>query len=244
MDNTVIFLCGRKGSGKSSLGKRIARDAPRVLALDTVGEFREADGATIIDGRDESIRAILAHYKEPKFFLALRAPQTDEMLDIMRMCYEVPDHLLYVEETSWYCTPSQVPDELAQIVRYGRHRRISQLYVARRPSEIHRDLTAQADLVVSFNQSEPRDLAYLQARVGEDVSWIRDPPRGTLEKYRVAVWGDESKIPLAVMEQRQHGGEDRSARTGVRRLRERTDDDLDGDEGVDSSLENTGDNEP
>lgn len=191
-DNSIISLFGIKGGGKSTLAREIAEEWERVTAIDTLGEY--STGFEVVEGIDACLAALEAADARKRFRLSLRCADPDEMLDLIGVCYELPRQLVLVEETSFYCSPSQLPVELSQLVRYGRHREIDQLYIARRPSEIHRDLTAQSDCIVTFRHREPRDLDYLQRMSGEDVSRV-----ATLAPYRIAAWGDTTKFPLAVL---------------------------------------------
>jgi DNA helicase HerA-like ATPase len=190
-DNTIASFFGRKGSGKTTLVKRCMREFRRVVTLDTLGEY---DGE-VCQGFEPCLVALERAEHRKRFALSLRCSALDDMLDLLAVCYELRDALIVVEETSFYCTASTLPDELAQLVRYGRHRELSQFYVSRRPAEISRDLTAQSDVIVSFAQTEPRDLDYLRA-AGGDTELIRSLP-----KYRFAAWGpDMSKAAIPVLE--------------------------------------------
>lgn len=191
MDNTIISVFGRKGSGKTELVKRSVQEHARVVVLDTLGEYP----FEVVTGFDACLAALEAAEERPRFRLSLRCADLQDMLELAGVVYELTNICLVVEETSFYCSSSALPDELSQLVRYGRHRQIDQFYVSRRPAEIARDLTAQSDLIVSFTQSEPRDLDYLARVAGRDVSALR-----TLPRYRVCAWGDLSKAPLAVLE--------------------------------------------
>jgi len=187
-----MSLFGIKGGGKSTLAREIAEEWERVTAIDTLGEYSE--GFEVVEGFDACLVALEAAESRKRFRLSLRCEDPEEMLDLIGVCYELPRQLVMVEETSFYCSPSQLPVELSKLVRYGRHREIDQLYIARRPSEIHRDLTAQSDVLVTFRHREPRDLDYLQKMAGEDVSRV-----AILGPYRIAGWGDTAKYPLAVV---------------------------------------------
>jgi len=193
-DNTVLAVFGRKGSGKSTLVKAITREHSRVIVFDALGEYGEGS-KQIAFGFDACLKALEANVKAPKCFLSLRLRDTGDYYDLMEVVFEMPGTLFVLEETSLYCSPSVLPPELSALVRYGRHRGLDQIYIARRPSEVHRDLTAQADVIVSFEQREPRDLDYLRAATGEECDSLR-----TMKKYRCQAWGDLSKAPLAVIE--------------------------------------------
>ncbi len=195
MQNLIVFIAGRKGSGKTTLALAIAQDAPRVFALDTVGQYGPEHGFDVAFGTDAAVRAMLGTRGRDRFRISLRSDSTDELLSLARLAYELPGHLLIVEEASFYCSPYQLPDELSRLIRYGRHRAIDQLYIARRPSEVHRDVTAQADVGVTFAQHEPIDVRYLRAVAGPGAERVT-----TLPRYRALVWGDVERAPLAAIE--------------------------------------------
>lgn len=179
-ENTITTILGRKGMGKTTLAVELMRGEPRVIVLDTMGGY-----GGIVDqvvwGRDEAIEAMREAAKQRRFRLALRVYEQDEWLDLLAMAWELEDYLLVIEETSLVCGfPPFLHSEIAKLVQFGRHRRISLIFIARRPTEIPRDLTSQSDHVVTFQQTEPRDLVYLRA-LGFDPALVAGLP-----KYRVA----------------------------------------------------------
>lgn len=195
VQNLILFVAGRKGSGKTTLALQVAHDAPRVFVLDTIGQYGPEHGYVVAFGLDECVRAMLDARERERFKVSLRSGSVDDMLDLMRLAYEIPHHLLVVEEVSFYCSPNRLPDELSTLIRYGRHRAIDQLYIARRPFEVHRDVTAQADVGVSFVQHEPNDVAYLRAVAGPGAVAVMRLPQ-----YRAMLWGEVERAPLAAIE--------------------------------------------
>lgn len=200
--NLIVSIFGRKGSGKTELTKKIVRDFPRVIAFDTVAQYGEDNGFTVYYGREACARALAQHEKAAEFRISLRSDDTADLLALMGVAYEYTDVMVVVDETPFYCSPSQLPIEMSKLVRYGRHRRISQLYVAQRPSEIHRSITAQSDIIVSFTQREQRDVKWLvDGGGGTDAEHV-----GELPKYKLIAFGDGMEngdnIPTAILAQR------------------------------------------
>jgi len=195
--NTIVFLTGRKGCGKSTLLVEIMREHKRVLILDYLGEHGPKIGATVHNGLVDCVRAVERWSAKPRFCLSLRVTEETDALDLLSIVKHMRRVLLVVEEASWLCSPSHLPSELKELVRFGRHHEISQVYVAQRPAMVHRDITSQADVIVSFQQHEARDIAYLSSSVlAGRAEQVRHLPRfaviaGTAE-------GEESKIPAAV----------------------------------------------
>ena len=119
---------------------------------------------------------------------------SSDLLSVLRVVAHWHDALIVVEETSRYCSPFHLPTEIETLIRYGRHSNLDQLYVARRPAEIHRDLTSNADFVATFRQWEPRDVQYLRSLVG-----MHGEIASTLPPYRTLIIGDVSKVPASVL---------------------------------------------
>jgi DNA helicase HerA-like ATPase len=195
--NFVISVLGHKGSGKSTLVKEIVEEHPRVITFDTMGEYDNA-----IETFPEAVRELGKLEHARRFKIAIRLPEDEDALEAMEVAYELTGTLVVFEETSFYCSPSYLPTILKKFVRYGRHREISQIYVSRRPAEIHRDLTAQSDLIVSFRQHEPADVDYLRKLMGPEADKLP-----TLPKYRIIASGDVKSAPLPVLQRLAQNGE-------------------------------------
>jgi len=67
-----------------------------------------------------------------------------------------------VEEAEIYISPYTKSSSFLRLVRYGRHRNIKIIGVARRTSELSLDFRAQVNKIYSFKQTQPRDLQLMQ----------------------------------------------------------------------------------
>lgn len=195
--NTIVSIFGRKGSGKSRLALEVMREHRRVVVLDYLGEYGTAQGFTVHEGLAASVKALARWAGKSRFALSLRVDEVFEARALLEVCWEMRGYLLVLEEASWLCSPSQLPRELSKFVRMGRHREISQLYVAQRPAMVHRDVTSQSDVIVSFQQHEARDIKFLEAStLGAQAEHVRTLPRFAI--VAAAANGEESTFPAAV----------------------------------------------
>lgn len=181
--NRIVFITGRKGSGKTffanqaiakamELGNRVivvspmgGLDVPGGVVVRTAEEFRQADtgGKNILGlvGDDDDLAPFLFLY-----------------------AYRSGDVTLVVDEIDLWMSHSNCDDSLLRIVRYGRHQRINLIAISQRPANVYRDLTAQSDFLVMFNSSENRDREYLSQRIGrENADRLRSLERFTFLVY-------------------------------------------------------------
>lgn len=195
--NTIVFVTGRKGCGKSTLVRELMREHDRVVVLDYIGEYGPECGATVHRGAIACARALERWHDRPRFCLSLRVTEERDALELLEIVAKMRGILLVVEESSWLCAPGRLPRELAYLVRMGRHQEISQLYVAQRPAMVHRDVTSQADVIVSFQQHGERDVAYLEGTVLADrAAHVRE-----LKPFEIIAGvapGEDAKLPACV----------------------------------------------
>jgi hypothetical protein len=193
MQNLIVTVLGRKGCGKSTLVREITREWKRVVILDYLGEYGSGIGATVHEGLRASVAALVHWSPRPRFCCSLRVDDLDDALDVLEVAGAMRDYLLVVEEASWICSASHIPSQVARLVRYGRHHGISQLYVAQRPTMVHRDVTSQSDVIVSFQQHEQRDVAYLSSILGADADRLPQLPQ-----FAIVAGPTPARFPAAV----------------------------------------------
>ena len=177
--------------------RKVADLYSRVFVIDTMAEYGEERRSRwhVANGFKSCVEAVREAHDMERFRIALRTETTDEALDLLALIYTVPDSLVIVEETAFYCSPSHLPDEMQALVRLGRHQRISQIYITQRPAAVHRDITAAADLVIAFRTHENRDVKYFRDLAGEQGELVKKLPL-----YKVWVYGDVERAPMPVLE--------------------------------------------
>jgi len=187
-----------KGSGKTYLTTEITREFPRVVVVDALGEYDRAQGFQETFGFEHSLSVLeyLAKNRVPRYRVSCIGLDPTEAEILFGFLWNLRGILLVVEEATLYCSPHTFPPNLAQLVLRGRHQAISQVYTSQRPSGLNRNVTAQSDLVVSFHQHEPLDVAYLRQFMGPD----RAQRLLHLRDYQILVYGNLSKAPVSILE--------------------------------------------
>lgn len=169
---TLVF--GQTGTGKSQFTKRIIKGSRRCIVIDPQDEYEAVHHA---DNEDE-LREYLE--KNPKMFRVAYSDLRgfDYICDLVSL---VPDTLLVVEESQRIVPPAKkLPESFEDLIYRGRHSGTSIHLVAQRPTTVDIAVRSQFNRLVTFRQSEARD-----------INWITD-----VTGYNL----DEEIRGLAVME--------------------------------------------
>lgn len=207
--NLVITVLGRKGSGKTTLVKKLLTEFARVVIVDTNREYTD-EVAVVVSKLDDALAYLEDVAKRPKdeaFSVAyIPAEIPEDALDFLKVVFTLENVLVVVDEAHMYCSAHTAPQEILKLVRLGRHRELSQVYVSQRPSTIPRDVTAQSDLIVSFQQHEGRDIEYMARLYGREADSLK-----RLKPYTVEVFGTDQAmetLPVSIEKARGKKGVD------------------------------------
>jgi hypothetical protein len=139
----------------------------RIVVIDAMGEYEDACEVEnpralamyLNQQRDSSFNVV---YRDKGRF-EFSSTQLFDLIKNLRDCWVI------VEEASNYCTTQSIDSALKWLLQYGRHNRISLMLVARRPSELNRMCTSQADVIVTFRLPEPADRDYVRDVSGDEA---------------------------------------------------------------------------
>lgn len=155
----VTLIFGKTGSGKSFHAKKLIKNFNRVVIIDALYEY---ENGIIFTSFDDLINYTI-DFLPPRFTFICRFQSNEEIEFLFKMCYQLGNLLLVVEEAEIYISPYSKSSEFLNLVRYGRHRSISILGIARRTAELSIDLRAMVDKIISFKQTEIYDLKKMEA---------------------------------------------------------------------------------
>lgn len=172
--NQISVILGKKGYGKTSYVVSQTNDLTRLIIFDYNREYQKGK---IISTPQELIEQ--ARLNLGGMFRLIYRPDINIDIDdhfhfFSEICFRVQNYTLAIEEIDLVSSAGVMPSGLKKIINYGRHNAINLLAISRRAHMVPRDLTANADLIVSFNQQEPRDVKYLTDYMGEAGEKVRD----------------------------------------------------------------------
>lgn len=168
MNNKISVVLGMKGSGKSSYLKSETRKMERLLIWDYL---REYDEGRIVHTIEELIPLLTKNFAG-KFRIIFR-PSGGNIAEVFdrfsRAAYCMNNMTLVLEEVDKISDPSFMSEGFQELINYGRHKKIDIIAASRRAHCVPRDLTANADVIVSFFQQEPRDVKYITDFMGHEA---------------------------------------------------------------------------
>ncbi len=170
LQNKIIGVVGRKGSGKSTMFQRIMERQSRLVLFDTVSEH------AWVPNKFQTVAGVgryLAWAEEQSTCAGRLVPQREIQKRFSELCalaYDYGRLVLGVEEMPMLGSAQYVPEEFDRCIRLGRHRGLSIVWTAQRMAECPRRLTAACDWFVLFGHREPRDLSALAERCGSAVA--------------------------------------------------------------------------
>ena len=170
MKNEIIIILGRKGSGKTHLARQMASSATRLIVFDPQRQF-SVDGVVIDDAL--SLAEYLSQAQAANFRIIYQPVMTvrgdvDLLLqefNFVSRCVGRLRNVLFVIDEIDRCVGRDFV--FKNLIQTGRHRQISVIATTIRYTDATRDMTAQADTIISFQCTEPGDVRYFRERLGE-----------------------------------------------------------------------------
>ena len=180
MTRKLIIVLGKVGHGKTFLIKKLRRNLKRVITIDLMNEY---DGTIFY-----SFLELLDFVKDKnEFNVVLRVEDNFDVEYIFRLCWELRNVWLVIEEAHLYISPMNPSNDFLKLVNFGRHREINIIASSRRVPELSIYLRSQFTSIITFRQTEFRDLENLKS-LGFDINKVKN-----LEKYKYESMGENEK---------------------------------------------------
>lgn len=172
MKRDVIAVLGKTGFGKSVWTKKFAAHMPRVFVFDPLMDYP----CEYLDHEQMIARLDAGNLNGNTVFSIGSGNREDlELMGALSML--VGNVLLVVEECAIsFDKYAKMPQWLNDVVFLGRHRGVSILVTAQRAASVPIDLRSQVTRLVTFQQSEGDDLAWLKPFVGKDILALPNLP--------------------------------------------------------------------
>lgn len=163
-DRFIGSVFGMQGAGKTSFVKReIIPFCPRpVFILDTLNEY--FDGLIFY-----SMYALKDHLVRFNMNLQgvhiLKVDNDEDAEAFFRLFTLVKEPCtIVIEESDKFMGSAHydINEDIKNVINYGRHWGQNLIFIARRPARLNKDVTSQSNFIVSFKQTESRDVNSLR----------------------------------------------------------------------------------
>ena len=174
----IEFVSGQRGMGKTTyIRTRILNVEPRFLVYDHMAEFyTQGDGMVVYSAKD-AISYIKQHPDGlMRLYFVPANPSEEEFRIVCRIPFAYPGLTVVVDELDNFATAAWPPEEFRKLIHFGRHAECGFVGASRRPADVSRAFTSQAQRFVIFRQTEPRDLVYLRSILGDRVLKVKELP--------------------------------------------------------------------
>jgi DNA helicase HerA-like ATPase len=178
-DAEIAFICGRRGSGKSTKVKDLLRQAKRVVVIDPQNEYH-AEGFARFSTWEE-IRTSIRRRRGKVFRLALVTADPDQVEKLLRYVlrplqtgYERHGQkvCLLIEEANLFYHPRQADQrpEITAAILQGRHWGCEIIAVTQRPTLVHPNLRGGARTWSVFALDYDNDRREILSRAGRQYA--------------------------------------------------------------------------
>jgi hypothetical protein len=157
----IVLVYGKTGTGKTRWTRAFLRPLRRVLILDPLGEydcprFDELDPLIDFVARNRVFR--------------VATERSDALNVLCALALAAQDCWLVIEEAQRALPPmAPPPSYFTHAVYRGRHARLSMLMVSQRPTTVNIVARSQWTRIVTFNQSEKNDVAWVLSQAGAEL---------------------------------------------------------------------------
>lgn len=192
----VISIVGMRGSGKSTLTKRLAQKHSRIIVFDKMNEWVKY--ASHICNDLESFKIFWReNFHKKSFLCVIQFPFGSEIDDlqeltdtIVKILYHTgleseQDTCLIFEEAQFYFPSMQVSGVMFELLTTGRHASLSIIANTQRPASVSKLLISQSDKVFVGQIFEFNDLKYLVGSLGESAKHVRQLQKFYFLKYEI-----------------------------------------------------------
>lgn len=169
----VFMVLGRRGSGKSYLGERIAEAYPRVVTFDSIHEY-DARHGTVCTGFEafalEIIRLKKSGIKNFRLIVQFDLEKKNneaEFDECLRVLYYHGGIFIRIEEIQNFSSPHSLPHWLTHCLTTGRHRSIGLLFLTQMPRYCNKALISQASHLFCGQMHENNDIEYARTVLGD-----------------------------------------------------------------------------
>lgn len=172
-DQIVHGILGKRGFGKSTRLNELVEHDTRVVAWDPLVTPNAPLGQLRMPHRftsGEECAEWIERYRDRILRCALHSFDAADFGALVRAVHDTGGKLtVAIDEASTLCVRTEPHEDLAWLLAYGRHLDVRVVWTARRPAEVARLCTSQAEILDAFRLDDQADLDALRGSFGRDA---------------------------------------------------------------------------
>ena len=119
LENYIIGIMGRKGSGKTFFAQKSLINIKRYIIVDTLVEYEKG----IIFDDVENLKSYIDLHGMNETMRLIYRPHSDEDMDRFFDCIQsINNYTLITEEVDYWCNSYNIHPILRDMIKYGRHK--------------------------------------------------------------------------------------------------------------------------
>lgn len=161
-DTPVVFVCGRRRSGKSAWVKLYIAKHRRLLVWDYTGEYgRECPDIQQITDRPKLIAALMSSGRRGAARLAFFPRDPSHFDWFCRAALAWGNCTVVVEELASVTTAGKAPRGWGDVIRLSAHAQLTVVGITQRPAEIDKTIVGNASLIHYCPLARAQDVVYM-----------------------------------------------------------------------------------
>lgn len=160
--NDVITVLGTRGTGKSTLARRISAMWPRKIIIDPVEDWTDGKAFSNFNSFSNELINLKKENKKDFKLIFRFDPDCDNNEEVfnhvLRLAYHFKNVQVIIDEVQLFSSPHFASKYLKNNLFIGRHNGISMLPITQRPGQLNKNILAQSQHVFCGQLHEKNDL--------------------------------------------------------------------------------------
>ncbi len=168
--NQRVFITGKTQSGKTNFAKYLIRQLKNYIIYDIKHEY--SGFGIVVRNKKEFLQALSRGYSQ--IVIQPENLNKDFFNEICKIIFTKMTNMIFVvDEVHKFCTKNNIPYYLNAIVTVGASLKIGFIGISQRCANVHNDIIASSEYIISFYQFLDNDINKLKEFLGADAEKLK-----------------------------------------------------------------------
>lgn len=169
--NQRIFITGKTQSGKTNFAKYLIRQLKNYIIYDIKREY--SSFGIVVHTKKEFLTSLKRGYSQ--IVIQPNDLSKENFNEICQTIFQkLTNIILIVDEVHKFCTKSSIPYYLNAIVTVGASLGIGFMGISQRCANVHNDILASSEYIISFYQFLDNDINKLKEFLGTEAEKLKN----------------------------------------------------------------------